>query len=451
MIFRLNILIVLVFINMAVQISGKDILPSDPNIKYYGRVTDNYIFDWPGVYIKTKFTGSSLSAIFSGDGQYNIFIDEVEYDKLFTSGSDKVYLLASGLNIGEHSLLISKVNETNWSNQTFGGLIIDDTADLNLPEEHLNKIEYIGDSFMVGYAAESGSNSDSHPDPTKAIADSTNTFKAFPAVSARAVGVEYMVNAFSGLGVLNDANGNVAQTLPAFYDYTLHSSKTVPWDFSKWVPDIVVIGLQINDFNGGAEQYEYEDTLNSFIEQIRSKYNNHPYFILCATSVYLHPEAVTAVSNVVDKQVAAGNKVFLFKYEYADLGFTAWNGVHWHPNVEEQAGIGAALANRINEIVNENGWPVVTAINKNDNSNSKLCSNVTIQKNGRIKIDISKKGFYNISLFSLNGKLQKKIEKQYLKTGTNYLSLKALKNGKRIVLIELEKDGERFFIKVLNR
>lgn len=348
--------IVMALLSAAV-VTAATIPAENPHIYTGGRVTPDFTYDWPGVYFKTKFTGTSLKVRFAGDGQYNIFIDGTEQEKLYTQGPMQSYDVASGLTGGTHTLLISKVNETNSSTQQFGGFELDDTASLQEPEVSGRLIEYIGDSFMAGYAAESGSNSADHPDPNTAILDSTNTFKAFPAVAARTLGAEYMVHAYSGLGVHNDANGNKAQTLPAYYDYTLHSSKSAPWDFTARTPDIVVIGLQINDFNGKATQEEYESALNSFVESILLNYVGYPYIILNSTSVYQHAEAQIAVKNVVESQKAKGNKVFLFNYEYFELGFSAWNAVHWHPNVEEHAAVGAKLANHINDIVTEQGWP----------------------------------------------------------------------------------------------
>lgn len=410
------------------SVFAKNIQPSDTNIKYGGRISSNYEYDWPGIYIKTKFTGTSISAIFSGDGQYNVFVDGVEKNKIWTSGTNISYSIASGLSPQEHTIFISKVNETNYSKQAFGGFEIDDDASLIEPDVHEHKIEYIGDSFMVGYAAESGSNSASHPNPTKAIIDSTNSYKAFPAVSARIVDAEYMINAYSGLGVLNDANGNVNQTVPNCYDYTLHASKSIPWNFSSWIPDIVVIGLEINDFIGNANQATYEDALHAFIARIRNNYNGHPYFILNATTVYQHPEALVAVTNVVNKQVSMGNKVFYFNYEYFDLGFSAWNAVHWHPNVEEHAAVGTALAEKIDEIVIENSWPQKeTPIAKTEKNVLNNRSIITGLNKSGLTFFLQESGEYSINIYSLNGKVILNVNTTYFSSGNHHLNLKDIK------------------------
>lgn len=395
-------LAIIAFINYE-TLSEQTITPDNSTMKYFGRVSSDYEFDWPGIYLKVNFTGTSIKAVFSGNGQYNVFIDGNEYDKIWSAGT---HTIATNLKDTVHSLLITKVNETNWKTSTFEGLIIDDNATLLEPIIKEHRIEYIGDSFMVGYASESGSNSSDHPNPTKAVSDSTNTYKAFPAVSARTVGVEYQVNAYSGLGVLNDGKGDTAETLPTYYDYTIHSDKSVLWDFSKWIPDIVVIGLEINDFVGGAEQLPYENALNSFIEKIRSNYNNHPYFILTSTSVYQSPEALIAVENVVNSQSDEGHKVFLFNYEYFNLGFSAWNGVHWHPNVEEHAAIGASLADKIDSIVNEYGWPEISTATHNIITKEKRVI-VNKTSTGIIGFTNLAPGNYSLKIFNTAGRLIK--------------------------------------------
>lgn len=433
--------IVLVILLFSITSKSKDISANNPLIQYYGRVNENHEFDWPGIYIKASFIGSSISAKFTGICRYNVFIDNVQQNELIISSSG-TYPIASNLESGEHTILITKRNETNWSKAQFQGFVIDDNASLVDPGlRPTHKIEYIGDSFMVGYGNEHHSNSTGG---NTEYVEKTNTYLGFPSVSARTLGVEYQINAYSGLGVINDCNGSTTNILPNFYNYTLQSSKSGSWNFSSWIPDIVVIGLGINDFNGGASAADYEAAYHNFINRIRTNYNNHPYFIILTTSVYQHPEALTSGEAIVSKQQADGHKVFLFNYEYNDLGFSSWSALHWHPYIDEHAAIGNALAARINEIIASEGWPINTSIFQFDSTlKSKLSNKVKLNylDSGNIGFTLKDAGKYSIKLYTLNGKDVASINTTFYSSGFHNITWKnKIKAGNLYVVVLTHKN-----------
>ncbi len=428
---------------------SKSVSPQNPLIQYYGRMTADYEYDWPGFIIKASFTGTSISARFKGNCRYNVFIDGIAQNELVVT-TENLYPLSSSLEDKTHEIIITKRSETNWSSAQFLGFEIDETAELvdagNRPN---HRIEYIGDSFMVGYGNEHPSNSSGGE--TEYI-EKTNTYLAFPAVSARALGVEYQVNAYSGLGVVNDCNGVTTNTLPAFYDYTLQSKKSGSWDFKSWIPDIVVIGLGINDFNGGASKEDYKTAYHSFIERIRNNYDDHPYFVVATTSVYQHPEALTAGEEIVNEQQAQGNKVFLFNYEYFDLGFSSWSALHWHPYIDEHAAIGESLASRINNIISTEGWPegVETKFNGKASSSGILQNvNIDLLSAGKIQLSFNEGGIYTLKLFTLNGKSALHVKEKYYSVGTSTLSLNKCSVSESVYVVVVEGDGGRVTKKIV--
>ena len=105
---------------LTAKTSTTTIPASDTMIEYTGRILkcgDCVTYDWSGVYLRVKFTGTRLSIKCSdtkGDW-FNYWIDKemepVEDGKVHICSKDTTIVLAKGLKKGTHEIILQKRTE----------------------------------------------------------------------------------------------------------------------------------------------------------------------------------------------------------------------------------------------------------------------------------------------------------------------------------------------------
>jgi lysophospholipase L1-like esterase len=345
---------------------------ADPCVRIFGRVDksnpDAAVFDWPGIYVRARFTGTSIGCRVSGSNVYfDVFIDGVKVapingarDATFVTDGTGLYTI-SGLSDGEHTVKLAKRSETNWSTTAFEGF----EATLVVPDRHDGpKIEIIGDSYSVGYGNASPGASGNVQDETgrqctdNELAEYTDTHRAYGPLAAMALNGEYFVNAYSGLGMVRHYNGSTAYApFQDFYEQTLQSAVTPLWNFERWPPDVVVIALGTNDFSSAlqpGEVYtdrndllaEYKSAYRDFLSLLRSEYPG-VQLVLMATNLWPDDEMVPAVQAVIAEEQAAGKNDVHYFYFHNVTGY----GCAWHPDLATHADHGTKLATLIESIL----------------------------------------------------------------------------------------------------
>ena len=121
-------------------------------------------------------------------------------------------------------------------------------AILAKPAARARQIEFIGDSLTAGYG-----NLSDHPRllGERRVNRTTNTDLSFGALTAKALNADYQINAFSGRGMVRNYNGGEPGTsYRTYYDRALlHVDGDVWQNPGTWRPQLVVVGLGINDFS----------------------------------------------------------------------------------------------------------------------------------------------------------------------------------------------------------
>ena len=157
-----------------------------------------------------------------------------------------------------------------------------------------------------------------------------------------------MMTSRGGIGLVHDYLGNYANNLPSFYDRTFFYSQNPKWDFSKWVPNLVVICLGLNDYSGWggysgpvSDQcaLSYRTRYHHFIDTVTGLYKGAK--ILCVSPNGIN-WLIANIQQVVQEENAAGHKnVFYgaFPY-YSDAGAYVNSG---HPSVATHQKIADAL------------------------------------------------------------------------------------------------------------
>lgn len=318
-------------------------------------------FSFPGTAIATRFTGTSIrvrmkdTPISGPSDFFQVVIDGESKGVLEVNKDKELYTVAEGLPDGTHDLLLHRRTEGLVGVTQFLGFVVDEGEELLPPAPAPNRrIEIIGDSISAGYGIDG-------PDETCTFSAQTeNNYLAYSAMTARLLGADASIIAWSGIGAYRNYDGT-PDTMPRVYGRTIHNEATPAWDFSSWVPHVVVINLGTNDFNAGNPGQPFVDAYAKLVETVRSKYPEA--IIFCAVGPMLsdsYPEGAMALTNartyirrVVDDRTAAGDTRMRFieftQHDKAKDGL----GCDWHPSAKKNAEMAQQLAEAIRK---ETGW-----------------------------------------------------------------------------------------------
>ncbi|MBR1739868.1 MAG: electron transporter RnfD [Ruminococcus sp.] len=305
---------------------GKIIVaPDSGNMSYMGRIemTDpaSPRFIWAGSNVRMRFTGTSVSALIRNRRFYNSmllgFIIDGREDKIAFGEEDGEYLLelASGLEEGEHEIILFKRQDaTHYFD--FGGFIIDGDAEaLDPPELPERKIECFGDSVSAGAVVEAVENvGQCDPEPNDGRWD--NAWHSYAAITARNLGAQLNDTAQGGISVF-DRTGYYHSPdcigMETAYDKTQYFPEDggyTPWDFGKYIPDLVIFAVGQNDqhVEGGPDpdirdeafRRKWKDGYIGIINSLREKYPE-ARFVLLLTVLCHDPEWDKAVEEITQE------------------------------------------------------------------------------------------------------------------------------------------------------
>jgi len=348
----IGLLLLTVFNN---RVNAENLVPAHhPYIQYFGRWdrTDSTkaAHSWPGVYIRARFEGTSIGVrLFDNFTYYNVFIDG-ELKKIFRGSvyAETSYNLVTGLKDTVHTILFTKRCETSWAKFTFYGFILDNGKSLLPPDEPpTRKIEFVGDS----YTSASGNEYTEEGTPPEAELV-TNAYESFGAIIGRHYDAQYTLTSCSGYGMVLDWRGNYDNNIPDCFDRTLLYTENPKWNYDQWIPNLVVVGLGLNDYSGyGGWQgtmtdentREYKTRYHAFIQNLRDFY---PGVKILAVATHVEWMRVTIAEIVAEEKAAGHQDVFYAQYSYYPGGYVN-NG---HPNVETHYKIADELIAAIDSI-----------------------------------------------------------------------------------------------------
>jgi lysophospholipase L1-like esterase len=258
--------------------------PNDPNIFYVGRVDcrpEGPSFAFPAVSLRVRFRGRALDLRLRDSGAgtaqstnyYDVSLDGAAPTRFEAAAGDHVYPLARDLVDGEHSVEVVKRVESNGNSgkgQVLGLRLSLGSTLLPVASKPV-RLEFIGDSITCGYGDEVSTTT---PGMFHYTTVDSNANAAYGAVAARQLDAEYVAVAISGRGVYRNYSDGAGKLARAFYADTLPDDASAPpWDFTRYLPDVVVVNLGTNDFSPPGPDHEaYRAAYGSFLRQIRSHY-----------------------------------------------------------------------------------------------------------------------------------------------------------------------------------
>lgn len=307
-----------------------------------------YQFQWPGVYFEARFKGPRIFFKISDD--YNRFRVSVDSTEIFIleKPNEAVYEI-SDLGQGVHTIRIDKLSESQNNAGSFFGFYTQNIAQQMVQPQRSRKIEFIGDSYTVGY----GNLSSSRACPGKLFQNTDNT-KAFGQIVARHFNADFQINAYSGIGMARNYNNNMGdKTIGHFYDRAIFSQDTTT-SVPTFVPNIVFIALGTNDFStpikSGEKWNNVEELTQEYIEkyllflgQIRAK--NSEATIIIAANLGANQKHLAALEAITKDYATRDNN-----FHFVLLPLLQNTGCDWHPNLNDHLAMAQIIVSKINDL-----------------------------------------------------------------------------------------------------
>lgn len=329
--------------------------PSDPHFRYTGRFDprDPQAPRWfyAGNMLSACFEGTSLGAVLSDAGDWwkttgnrvGFLIDQgplIEVPLVKGEALQKV-AVASGLADGPHTLTMVKLDGPGAGGPSlaFHGLALDAGKGLLPPPAPAPfKLEMYGDSITEGEGA--GCPAGTHD------CGQNSAWLAYSGVAARLLNAELHNLGIGGLAVRNETGyyNSAHYGLELTYDRMQPFGDLLPWDFTRFRPDLVVMAMGVNDASTHALD-DLEGWKARYKAVVRAVVGHHGL----ATPVLF---TVMPIQTVGDQAFACVQQVSaelrgegLRTDEFFGYDFRA-NG---HPNQVESEAIGRALAQAIQD------------------------------------------------------------------------------------------------------
>ncbi|MDR7327118.1 MULTISPECIES: SGNH/GDSL hydrolase family protein [Catenuloplanes] len=300
-------------------------------------------YSWPGVYLEGRFRGTGVGIVLDdADNDYDVAVDGVTVATLVKPGA--ITHRVTGLTPGTHTVRVVKRTESPWTSGAFGGFVpVAGGTLLSAPRPRPRQIEFIGDSYTAGYGNESATRDCAGDE----VHRTTNADRSFGALAARELGADYQLNAFSGRGMVRNYNGGEPGTsYRTYYERALLAVDGDVWQRPRtWRPQLVVVGLGINDFSTAINPGEpwtpesraeaYRVAYHGFLDTLRARYGERTIIVVSSTDGA--PGFPEAAARVVAERT---DRVRLWHYPGTGLDY---GGCHWHPSLADHALIATRL------------------------------------------------------------------------------------------------------------
>ena len=316
-------------------------------------------YTWPGTYLEGRFRGAGVGLVLNdANNDYVVQVDGSTVATVVTPGQTTQWV--RNLTNGDHTVRLAKRTESPWAAGEFGGLVADTGgAILTRPVPRSRQMEFIGNSWTAGYGNMSTTRDCSG---NGGVNRNTNADVSFGALTARALNADYQINAWSGLGMVRNYNGqNPGYDFRTYYDTDLqavYNSQT--WQVpNTWRPRVVVIGLGINDFStalNAGERWtsidqlaaDYRTAYLAFLDKLRARYGAGTFIVLTYPDLAYQTTALAdSIQQIVKTRNDAGDaRVSALYYDNTALGLDLL-GCDWHPSQHDHQILAAALTRHL--------------------------------------------------------------------------------------------------------
>lgn len=349
--------------NQTVKTMGRTFWDEGTGALYFNYTCSGISFIFTGTKVEAELITDAVNVTVENNRAWlAVFLNDEEtpYRRFPLDKESGRYTLYESDKPAAVQITLRKLTEAQMGRSGIRALYIEGEPTVTPAEDQPLKLEFIGDSITCGYGNEAGCAEDGFRTPQE------NGWLAFAALAARRLHADFHCVSFSGIGVLSSYTPsnvrNDSRLMPELYPYTdllmeevLHKDKPQKWDFSRFVPDIIVVNLGTND--ASYVQYEeksrftqFGDLYLQFLREIRKA--NPQSFILCTLGP-LESRLFPAIQKEVGQlTVETGDhrlSTLLFDPQQESDGV----GGSWHPSLKTHQKMAAKLIAKLEEIVSK--------------------------------------------------------------------------------------------------
>ncbi|WP_228557790.1 SGNH/GDSL hydrolase family protein [Myxococcus sp. AB056] len=260
---------------------------SDARVQYLGRTyrsDTGVVFSHPGVTIRARFWGDAVRMELHDAGQggevgttyFDVVIDGAPARQLAVSRHQSSYLLATGLEVGLHTVELIKRTESLVGHSELVALEVH--GELREPPARSGlRMEFVGDSVTCGYGSDVAliPDSPSWTAPTF-TSKNQNPRRTYAWLTAGNLGAEAVLICYSGHGVYRNLDMSTSGLVPALYELAV-PGHGVAWDFSGPSPDVIVVNAGTNDTFAGSgtdaylpDEAAFKSAYRAFLTRLRT-------------------------------------------------------------------------------------------------------------------------------------------------------------------------------------
>lgn len=215
------------------------------------------------------------------------------------------------------------------------------------------KIELLGDSLSAGYGSRGTAGLNAAGLCAPDVATSGNYYTYNWQIAER-FEADLVPIAWSGKGMYRNCCDNVGEVLPDYWRQTFAGTNASDWDFSRFIPDMLLINLGTNDFGhdgGAAWEANFSSAYTKLALDAGKAYSNPKLPIFVALGPFENLKLGAALNvSIAAINAAGGNAVYL---DIITPTSAAHDGCGGHPGLRGHA----AMADRaIPQIASKMGW-----------------------------------------------------------------------------------------------
>lgn len=351
-------------------------------VKYLGRTLYQDGVLWlalSGSGIEFDYSGTDLLVTVLGDdnvvsgveqARIAIYIDDTRViDEMIVTPQKTYSVIENGVAAGnslsgenladtKHCIRIIKLTEAPMSVFGIKELLVNNDASLNPTADKALKLEFIGDSITCGYGVDDEDLSHAFSTKTEDVT------KAYAYLAARTLDADYSMVSYSGHGVYSGyTEGDeryVDELVPPYYPLVGYSRGTVngkrvtavDWNFSSYVPELIVINLGTNDDSYCRDvpkrQEEFVIYYKNFLKLVHEK--NPNAYLLCTYGLMntrLTPFIEKAVSLYTEETAHSRISFLPLPMQTEADGYV----VDYHPHPDTHKKAAKIVSDRIREIL----------------------------------------------------------------------------------------------------
>lgn len=340
------------------------------NVKHLGRTCEHNGLLWLGLSgsgIEFEATGKSAFITLVGDrtaaadwadadrARYAVYVDgERLVDECMKSAEKTITLFISD-KPRTAVIKVLKLSEAPMSLIAIKGITADEIRPV-APKKL--RVEIIGDSITCGYGVDAKNELEEFSTSTEDVT------RAYSYKTVTDLDADYSFVSYSGHGIISGYTGEgikkESELVPPYYEKFAFSrggtddfnAFDVEWDFSRFVPELVVINLGTNDASYCLDK---EDRINEYIERYEEflgvvRKRNKNAVILCILGLMgtsLCPAVEKTVENFRRK---TGDKK-VFSCRLSDQNPENGYGANYHPTEKNHRIAADELLKKIREIM----------------------------------------------------------------------------------------------------